>query len=69
MLWNTFFDRAFNFSMALDKIKTTLTLFAISLLVFSYLHHFEMHGISYDKLLQASTVSKLMTQVVSDEEE
>ena len=43
IMWNTFFDYAFDFSMAFDKFKKTITMFATSLLVFSYSHHFEMH--------------------------
>jgi len=53
-VWNTFFDGAFDFSMAFDNFKRALTLFAISLLVLSYLHHFELHGLSYDKLYELS---------------
>jgi len=30
--------------MAFDKFRRALTLFATSLLVFCYLHHFEMHA-------------------------
>jgi len=47
----TFFDHAFDFSMAFDMLKMTLIIFAISLLVFSYLDHFEMHAPTFDKLL------------------
>ena len=50
-MWPTFFDSAFDFSMAFDKFKRALTLFATSLLVFSYLHHFEMHALAFNKLL------------------
>jgi len=57
--WTTFFDYYFNFSMAFDKFKKALTLFATSLLVFYYLHHFEMHAKAHDKLLQVLTVSEL----------
>jgi len=56
-MWNGFFDHAFNFSMAFDKFKRTLTLFAIFLLVFSYLHYFEMHVKAPDKLLGALMAS------------
>jgi len=45
--------------MAFDKFKRALTLFAISLLGLSYLHHFEMHGKAHNKLLRALTTSKL----------
>jgi len=37
MMWNTFLDDTFNFSMAFDKFKRALTVFATSLLVvFTY---------------------------------
>jgi len=51
IMWSTVFDHHSNFSMAFDKFKRAQTLFAISLLVFSYLHHFKMHAKAYDKLL------------------
>jgi len=51
-MWNTFFDHAFDFSMAFDKFKRALTLFAISLLAFSYLHHSKIDALVYDKLLR-----------------
>jgi len=53
--WSTFFDYDPDFSMAFDTFKMALTLFAISLLVFSYLHYFEMHAKAHDKLLQTLT--------------
>ena len=68
-MWNTFFDHAFNFSMAFEKFKWALTLFATFLLVFSYLHHFEMHVKAHDKLLGALTTFELTTPVVSNKEE
>ena len=55
--------------MAFDKFKRALTLFATSLLVFSYLHYFEMHATAHDKLLRALTASELTSQVLSDDEE
>jgi len=55
--------------MAFDKFNRTLTLFATSLLVFSYLHHYEMHALAFDKLLQALTTSELTSRVLSDDEE
>ena len=69
IMWSTFFDRDSDFSMAFDKFKRALTLFAISLLVFSYLYHFEMHTKAHDKLLRALTASELTLRVLSDNEE
>jgi len=51
IMWSTFFDHTFDFSMAFDEFKRPLTLFASSFLVFSYSHHSELHAITYDKLL------------------
>ena len=68
IMWSTFFDHDFDFSMALDKYKRALTLFAQSLLVFSYSHHLEMHAQAHDKLLRALTASELTTRILSDKE-
>ena len=68
-MWNTFFDHAFDFSVAFDKFKRALTLFATGLLVFSYLNHSEMHVFAFDKLLQALTASELMPQILNNDEE
>jgi len=48
---STFSDHAVDFSMAFDKFKRALTIFAMILLVFSYSHHFKMHVTAHDKLL------------------
>jgi len=56
--WSTFFDHTFDFSMAFDEFNRPLTLFAVSFVVFSYSHHFEMHTITYDKLLRTLTASE-----------
>ena len=56
---STFFVHAFDFSMASDKVKRTLTLVAPSFLVFSYSHHSKMHTTTYDKLLRVLTTSEL----------
>jgi len=58
IMWSTFFDHVFNFSMAFDEFNRSLTLFAPSFLVFSYAHHYEMHDTTYDKLLKALTTSE-----------
>jgi len=51
IMWSTYFDHAFDFSMAFDELKRPLTLFAPSFLVFSYSHHSDLHATTYDKLL------------------
>jgi len=55
---SAFFDHTFDFFMAFDEFKRPLTLFATSLLVFHYSHHFEMHVMIYNKLLRALIVSE-----------
>jgi len=66
--WTTFFDYYFDFAMAFDKFKRALTLFAPSLLVFSYSHCFEMHAKAHDKLLRALTAFELTTRILRDKE-
>jgi len=51
IVWTTFFDYSFNFSMAYDKCKRALTFFAVILIVFSCSHHFEIHKNAYSNLL------------------
>jgi len=58
IMWSTFFDNGFHFSMAFDEFKRPLTLFSPSFLVFSYSHHFETHATTYDKLLTTLTTSE-----------
>ena len=66
--WSIFFDHAFDCSMVFDEFKRPLTLFAPSLLVFSYSHHFEMHAQAHDKLLRALTTSDLKARILRDKE-
>jgi len=61
IMWTTFFDHTFDFSMGFDEFKRPLTLFSLSLLVFSCSHHFEMHVMTYDKLLRVLTAFKLQS--------
>jgi len=61
IMWNTSFDHDFDFSMAFDEFNRPLTLFAPSLIVFSYSHQFEIHVMMYDKLLRALTAFELKT--------
>jgi len=67
--YTTFFDYSLYFSMAFDKCKRAFTFFAMILIVFSYLHHSEMHAQVHDKLLRVLTASELMTRVLSANEE
>ena len=61
IVWSPFFDYTFDFPMEFDESKRPATLFALSFLVFSYSHNFEMHAVIYDKLLRALTASELRT--------
>jgi len=54
--------------MALAKFKRTLTIFATSLLVFSYLHDFEMRALGFNKFLLALIASELKNRVLRDKE-
>jgi len=67
-MWSTFFDHDFDFSMAFDEFKRALTLFAPSLLVFSYSHHSKMHAAVHDKLLRALTASDLSNGILRNKE-
>jgi len=58
IMWSTFFPHTFNFSIVFGKFKRLLTSLASSFVVFSYLHHSEMHAITYDKLLRGLTASE-----------
>jgi len=66
IMWSTFFDHIFYFSMAFSKFKRPLTYLASSFVVFSYLHHFGIHATIYDKLLRALTAFESMTRLLSD---
>jgi len=69
IMWNVFFNHAVDFSMTFGKFKRTPTSFALSFLVFSRLHHCEMHAITFDKLLRALTVSEPRIRLLSHMEE
>jgi len=58
IMWSTFFDHTFDFSMAFDEFKRPLTLFAPSFLMSSYSHHSEMHATVYGNLLRALMASE-----------
>jgi len=58
IIWSTFFDNTFDFSMAFSKFRRPLTFLASSFVVLSYLYHSEMHVVTYDKHLGALTASE-----------
>ena len=56
-----FFDQFSDFPKVILEFKGILLVFAIFVSVFSYLHHYEMHASTHDKLLRALSSSKLET--------
>jgi len=65
IMWNIFFDLAFDFFMAFGKFKRALNSFASCFLVFSYLRNTEMHAVTFDKLLRALTTYESMKILLS----
>ena len=59
IMWGTFFDFSFDFSMALSLIKRALIFFALILCMLSYCQACEPHAVEFDKLLRALTASGL----------
>jgi len=57
IMWSTFFDHAFDFSMVFGKFKKPLTFLASSFVVLSYLNYSELHATTYDKILRALIAS------------
>ena len=58
IMYTTLFDHSFDFSKAHDKFMRVLTIIDRIILVFSYLHSFDMHALVYDKLLKVLTASE-----------
>jgi len=54
-MWISFFRHSFDFSKAPDKFKRALTIMDVVLLVFSYIHSFEMHALVYYELLRVTS--------------
>ena len=65
IIWSPFFDNGLDLSMAFGKFKRPPTFLASSFVVFSFLHNFKKHAVTFDKLLRASTASKLRTRLLS----
>ena len=59
IMWIQLFDHSFDFFKAFDKLWSSLTIFAIFLLMISYLYYYKMHALAYDKLLKALSTSKM----------
>ena len=56
IIWSTFFDYTFGFSMAYDKFERPPTIFVTYLQVSSCFYYSEMHALDFDKLLQGELV-------------
>jgi len=65
-MWSTFFDHTFEFSMVFGKFKRPLTFLASSFVVFSYLHHYEMHVVTYEALESFDCTQESRTRLLSD---
>jgi len=61
IMWNTFFDFSFDFSMAFGLLKIGLTFVAMFFFIFSYSQAYGAHARVFDKLLQALRASDLMS--------
>ena len=66
ILWNTFFDFSFDFSMAFTLIKRALMFYALILCMFSYCQAYEPHAAVFDKLMRALTASDLNKSGLED---
>jgi len=53
IMWNTFFDLPFDFSMAFDLLKKALSFFIVIILMLSYCHACESLVVTFDRLLHA----------------
>jgi len=65
-MWTTFFDHSFDFPKGYNKFKRALSIIVMILLVFSYIHSFEIHVLMYDKLLKVLTLSEWTDFILND---
>jgi len=64
IMWSTFFNPSYNFAMAIDKVKWILIVFAVILIISSYVLFSELWSQEFDKLLRVLTVSDLKGRVL-----
>jgi len=64
IMWNTFFDFSFDFSMAFGLLKRALTSFVMLIFILSYSQACEPNALVSDKLLQALIMYDLVSQVL-----
>jgi len=65
IMWSTFFDFSFDFSIALTL--RGLILFFVLIFIFSHGHACEPHAVEFDKLLRAVTASDLRARVLTSD--
>jgi len=61
IMWNTFFDLSFDFSIVCGLMRRALTFFNVLILMLSHYHACESYAVMFDKLLRALTESDLMS--------
>jgi len=60
IIWSTFFNPFYDFSIKFDKVKRTLVAFGVIFLITSYLLFSELWSQEFDKLLHALAMSDLI---------
>jgi len=64
IMWTTFFNPSYNFSMVFAEAKRIVILFGVILVIVSYLLFSKLWSWEFDKLLWGLTMSNLMSEVL-----
>jgi len=64
IIWNTYFDFSFDFSVVSNLLKRALPFFVMFIFMLSYSQACEPNATVFDKLLRALTTFDLMSQVL-----
>jgi len=64
IMWNTFCDFFFDFSIVFDLIRRALTFFNVLILLLSHCHAYESHVVVFIKLLCALTEFDVVNKVL-----
>jgi len=64
IIWNTFFDYSFDFSIIFGLMRKVLSFFKFFFLMLSHCHAYESHAVALDKLQRVLTTSDLMSRVL-----
>jgi len=59
IMWNTFFDFSFDFSIVFDLMRRALTFFNVLILTLCHYHAYKSYAVAFDKLLRALVASNL----------